>query len=1011
MSNQKASTELASNSELLATLQADGWDIDYIHNTNDTCEACVLHKQASNPLLNKQKKDDDEFDVTSLPSIKALRSNKDSFLIALDTEFYYPAGSSSKDRSILSWQFSFASPSDPSIIENVIVCSATGNRIDLENILVYILERFNIVDELNKLNVTKCKPQGYSAKDVVVWRVPMYDTQGRLWNDYPGFKKVWKDCASIEEALTVCKDPQFLEAYNTLISSHERPSNVKLKEGQLAGYTRNFDPFHKERKFIPIAILCHFANADITTFANLKDKVDFVKLTNQIQGGLVILKSFSTNPRRLNNVKRFYPLEINLRDTMAHAPEGYKRLECLGESIGVSKLEVPDGYTKDDMLTLLKGDPVSFVNYAAQDAVVTLCYISTIYGWNKDIPVTASAAGASIVKSNICKYFGIKSRWFDSYYRGMEKFYEGAEYNEKSDKFEPKITMTQKYYAEWLTNMSKHAYYGGANGCSAIGIFDENVTHDLDLCSAYPTMMALVMDVDWLSPDCCIEKFWYEQDADLSMLKTPFDPAFFVIDRYEFPKDVNYPCIPFRQKGRIIFTRTLGEGDETYCTSTELYLALKLGAKVHIRAGVRGAVRRTSNSEVSKCLAFAVKQLVSDRMSLKQEIKTGRTELIVFEKLLKMIVCSVYGKTAQNIIEKTSFDAFYQEMKDIGISKITSATHAAMTTGGVRAILMAAMNELEGMGYKSYSYTTDGFITDAKEDVANSLTLYGIAPYLKDAREYLASEGSKIWEQKHEQKVLINLGTRSNIAFDQDGVFAHNGFTSPHAKTDRVKDRNYCLKAVMKREGKLDCINNIFTSYRKLTDPSDRQDFGMTKRQKSISMDYDMKRKPVLSTLRDKHIVYDGEVFCMGTIDTEPYENPAEENKYHERLKRRQDRGKALRTVDDFLEFFINATQSTNTKSQRLTDGGINKKVIFAAAAGHRAGKWTIPDIERFEGEKKHVAKVCEYLNKHNESDKLFTANDWKNANKKERQKAVLENSIIQDKLETKLKEMNAIIH
>ncbi len=133
--------------------------------------------------------------------------------------------------------------------------------------------------------------------------------------------------------------------------------------------------------------------------------------------------------------------------------------------------------------------------------------------------------------------------------------------------------------------------------------------------------------------------------------------------------------------------------------------------------------------------------------------------------ILKNCVNSTYGKIAQNIMSKSSWDAYCEKMVKIGASALTSPVHACLITAGVRAILHATMNQLSDLGHKCYSVTTDGFISDAPFEVVENLDLYGFRDIFGAAREQLIGS-SKIWEEKHTQSAFLNFSTRGNISQD-----------------------------------------------------------------------------------------------------------------------------------------------------------------------------------------------------------------------------------------------------
>lgn len=81
----------------------------------------------------------------------------------------------------------------------------------------------------------------------------------------------------------------------------------------------------------------------------------------------------------------------------------------------------------------------------------------------------------------------------------------------------------------------------------------------------------------------------------------------------------------------------------------------------------------------------AVYQLVRDRKQAKKDHGKGSLE----ELILKTMVNSGYGKTAQNVIQKNTWTAFKDEMEDIGCSSITNPVSAAMITSIVRTELLS----------------------------------------------------------------------------------------------------------------------------------------------------------------------------------------------------------------------------------------------------------------------------------------------------------------------------------
>ena len=167
---------------------------------------------------------------------------------------------------------------------------------------------------------------------------------------------------------------------------------------------------------------------------------------------------------------------------------------------------------------------------------------------------------------------------------------------------------------------------------------------------------------------------------------------------------------------------------------------------------------------------------------------------------LKICANSRYGKIAQNIKNKSSWNAYCEKMEKIGASALTSPVHACLITAGVRAILRATMNQLSDLGYKCYSVTTDGFISDAPFEVVENLDLYGFRDIFGEARKRLIGS-SKIWEEKHTQSSFLNFSTRGNISQDKNGVCAHNGFRASYHYED---EKGQAEDVKIKNQGALD---------------------------------------------------------------------------------------------------------------------------------------------------------------------------------------------------------------
>lgn len=363
------------------------------------------------------------------------------------------------------------------------------------------------------------------------------------------------------------------------------------------------------------------------------------------------------------------------------------------------------------------------------------------------------------------------------------------------------------------------SYAGGYNACLSPGEH-RYLTYDWDLRSAYPTAMGCVFDPDYVDGgviDGYIDKRELSLD-DFSL--GPLTPFVGHVG-WVFPADVAAPCLPVRRGNSLVFPLTsfgCGFGDDeglplrldedgldldgedrggrdytrerldriasqitgedggvfhgSTCAGPEVWLALKLGARVFCQTGITLKLfEREIDGEVvcSRSLRPALKQMVIDRAKAKKVY--GKKSLQ--ELTIKVATNSCYGKLAQDVVDQNGWNAYAEEMENIGGSAVTSPYHASMTTSLVRAALLAVCNQADIL-----SATTDGVIT--ADDDLERYDLFGLADILRESRLALA-DSDEIWEVKHQQSDLINLSTRANVSCEAGGVLAKGGVKIPKA--------------------------------------------------------------------------------------------------------------------------------------------------------------------------------------------------------------------------------------
>lgn len=636
------------------------------------------------------------------------------------------------------------------------------------------------------------------------------------------------------------------------------------------------------------------------------------------------------------------------------------------------------------MSQLLENDPVTFMNYASTDAVITLLYSSALYGLNNTPPITITSATASVMKQTMMDYMKVeKTNDFNLKYRGLRKVSHGNfKLQDRPGYVEASSLEPLSDKANSVQYYASQAYHGGYNGCSEVGLFNF-MTFDYDLKNAYPTAMCLVPDIDWSNP---IKHQVQNREMDIrdfqaiGGLLNPLTP-FVGYVRFEFPKTVKFPCIPVNVDGIPVYPRTSKGLDGVYVAGSYVFLALKLGATVFCENGYFLNTLLTDDGKESRSLSHAVKQLVVDRNRAKA--KCGKNSLE--ELILKTMVNSGSGKNAQNVIQKASWTAFKGLMEDLGCSSITNPVSAMMVASIVQCELLAVQNQIHENGYMSCSVTTDGFISNIPEDLLKSLDLHGFRTFMEQSRLFLTDGADcELWEMKHYQDDLINFCTRGNVSLHSHGVCAHNSAKSGY-ESDSYEDRKWLMTQVLGRSGTISCINDQWASFKDIV--QGKTDFKITPVTRHLHMDFDLKRKPDKNTFTTDYPVVDDVVYEIAHFNTIPYEDVEEFRIYRKKKKLCG----CLKTISEWNDFFLKI--QTNACGAKITD--LDWSVLMSVVMGYRSGKFSIPALDAC----KSVAEKIKFINQYNNSSREFKMSDWKNSRRPERQVNMLPMEQITDVL------------
>ena len=814
-----------------------------------------------------------------LPTVKAMGTGKRAPVIGFDTEFTYRKDGS---RVIDSYQFSLIDPSDSDYrFDIVLLPLIEGERLLFESALCVVIRESGL------------------------WRAAgLPDARGFDRRDF------WESGCDYGANL-----------------------NALYKLGRLS-----------------LVLAGHYLNADLSAFARPHGNskyADILRRVTSASGGLVSLQPVRVIERSgaYGSSERWLPLSVTIRDTMGQSAPGMRSLAVLGDSVGVSKIDVP-GDWKERMSEYRDQHLIDFLEYGANDSVIVLEYLSAVWGEGVVPPVTLSGGGAHALRDGIKRYWGLEgmpNSLFMARFQGLMKLNEGEEPAEDAlSYYAVRSLRPVDADAKLAHTMCKAAFHGGWNSALKIG-YCTTPTYDHDIQSAYPSAMAAVVDVDYESG--VVEEVIKDRELTLDDFPLGYATPLVAFVSWEFPEGVE-PCIPVKVEQSVIYPRIsvgagsgLGDGlaqfngfQGAYAMAPELLLALHLGARVDVQMGLRLRPQEV-DGELSRSMRAAMKQMVEDRATAKRYFGKKSLE----ELVIKVASNSCYGKLAQDVSERSGWNAWEEEMESIGGSSVTSPYHAAMITSLVRALLLAKANEVA-----LYSVTTDGGIFDL--DCIDHLESFGLSDVFRDSREALVGDRT-VWEIKHRQSELLNVTTRGNVSREPGGVLAKAGMKSPdYIERGSVEEREWFWDLVISRDGKVPNPYRRFPSFKELSRSRNRLDFAPVDVCPEVSLDFDFKRKPVWESVR-ADVVNGHEV---AGFDTAPWESVEEYVSAKEKVRHiakfrpgttgdNRPTG-CLRTVEQLLTLKKRIDAS---KDRRIYTG--KGSVLTDLVAAHREGLIDVP--------------------------------------------------------------------
>lgn len=713
-----------------------------------------------------------------------------------------------------------------------------------------------------------------------------------------------------------------------------------------------------------IVLMCHAALGDVSSMGGSKR---LLQTLGEAGAGLISTYPYPLHTRADKSRNYFYRLSLSVCDTMCYSD--HASLAAIGDSLGFPKLPMSEqDYT--NMAQVLVDEPERYAEYAMRDCLIVHRYMSEFCQTSDvSLPPTAPAFSARFTREYLTElYYEGDGSNFDAGFRGVVRRDAGLEPVDDGQSF----VMTEKMepvspYARELCTFAADAYRGGINASFICG-YISGVTFDHDLIGAYPLGMSAGFDPDYSQP---FVRSFLDEDITLQKLGdmriAPFLPGFGYV-HFEFPADTYLPCIGIKTEHGIVFPLTSRGTSGVPATMAEVVMALRMGATVHAeRFDIAAIFERES------VLLAANKALISERAQAKQAFGKGSPQEIA----AKLLGNANYGKVGQAVDPKQRRNLWTLEVMDVERSGISSPVHAAMGTAIVRCIIVAAVNELTGRGYRVYSATTDGFITDAPLDVVESLPLRGMRDRLEDVRLKLTDGASSVlFAEKHRNEGLLNFTTRGNVAVNEGGVLARNGLKGYIDGT--AEERAELIERIVTRTGPLHYATNQWIS------PADMirhdEDFHTYPVVKTSNPNFDLKRCPDLNSLQTVDFVIGSTPLTTPTFDTRPYATLEEFFTHKSAVK-----GHQLVREDDYRALHVRASSPTTKASS-------SRDLVRFAVTAHRAGHVTIPALTVLSG-----VERLQWINQFISDGRAFSASDWKNAGRAERKATLPEPNVYAD--------------
>ena len=600
------------------------------------------------------------------------------------------------------------------------------------------------------------------------------------------------------------------------------------------------------------------AHKNIVDFSKVKNFVTLKLMKdNKIQlparlKGLISIRNCFVTTRKIalgeyinRNFKKFGTL--HLRDSLLlDEPQSLRKI---GDNLKFNKLEIGDNI--EEMDNFKESSINAFIMYSVKDSCIAVNFLYNYYkkflADKETVPLTIGSEGAKIARDFLKKTYVLTNDEFDKWFRGLDTIKNGRK----------KIQEYRDTVDTHFSEFGKH-YFGGRNETFFHG-HKFGRFYDIDGSKFYPVCASCIELPDFntiINIDSC-------EVTEDSLDFTKIELGYAIID-FEFtcPSDL-ITCITQKAKQGnedygLVYTK---KGTEVFTTLAEIKSAYRLGCKIKIRNGMKFATRPVGESKKYP-LELLFKNLAEER----NKYPKGSPQ----NKFWKLVANSITGKFGQGAKHKKTYSYKEDKTEEISQSRISSSPIVSTITSLSRTIITEVMNAFILEGYTILNVVTDGFLVQSPNDIVidNEIINSIVYKYADDKR----FPTLKIWlnavtrlgeknclEVKHTGTELLSVKTRVTALLNSENEelsqFSATGYILPpqwsnYSKNDIIRAFIYLVKNRQTR---------IKIKGKKLVSAKDIRKGKSTSAKmvdKSLSFNYDFKRKVIKQTEENGYISY-----------------------------------------------------------------------------------------------------------------------------------------------------------